>query len=223
VIQHNTVLSFRAGADGGAAFGGIRKRIMGGGRLRRMGSDYLAYALMDSVVDGYFSALERIGSDIEDFEERALDDGDQEFINDIQKTKRKLLRVRRAIWPIRDSLAIIHRLENPLIGDGMEPFLKDLYENAIQAAETLEVYRELLSGVMEVNLSVVSNRMNRVMKVLTIISTVFIPLTFIVGVYGMNFTFMPELNVPFAYPLVWLVMLIIAGGMLLFFKRRDWF
>jgi magnesium transporter len=223
VVQRGTVLSFRAGS-GGDPFEGIRKRILGNGtRLRRMGAGYLAYALMDAVVDEYFSVLEHIGAEMEDFEERALDDGDSEFINDIQKIKRKLLRVRRAVWPLRDSLSLMLRLDNPLLPDDMDPFYRDLYENVIQAAETLEVYRELVSGVMEVNLSAVSNRMNKVMKVLTIISTVFIPLTFVVGVYGMNFQYMPELGYRYAYPVTWIVMLLIAGGMLLFFRKRDWF
>jgi magnesium transporter len=223
VIGENTVLSFHTG-DSGDPFEQIRRRISGNsGRTRRAGTDYLAWALMDSVVDEYFSVLEKLGSVLEDFEDRAVDEGDRAFTGDLQQTKRKLLRVRRAIWPLRESLSLIIRLDNPLLGSELAPFFRDLYENLMQAAETLEVYRELVSGLMEVNLNAVSNRMNKVMKVLTVISTVFIPLTFIAGVYGMNFRFMPELEMRYAYPVTWGVMAAIAGGMLIVFKKKDWF
>jgi magnesium transporter len=187
-----------------------------------MGTDYLAYALMDSVVDAYFLALDSLGTGLEEFEERAIDENDLSFIPDLQRAKQNLLRVRRVIWPLRESLSGLLRLDSKLIHDELTPFLKDLHDNIIQAVETVENYRDLIAGVTEVNLSSISNRMNRVMKVLTIISTIFIPLTFIVGVYGMNFTHMPELNLPYAYPLTWVVMGLIAGGMLFFFKRRRW-
>jgi magnesium transporter len=152
-----------------------------------------------------------------------MNDSDNAFIPDIQAVKQQLLHVRRIIWPLRESLSLLLKLESPLLSDELEPFFKDLYENVIQAAETLETYRELVSGVMEVNLSAVSARLNKVMKVLTIISTLFIPLTFVVGVYGMNFRFMPELEYRYAYPITWGIMLVIAVGMLIFFKRRGWF
>jgi magnesium transporter len=222
VIRENTVISFQS--IPGDSFDGIRKRIMNNaGRIRRLGTDYLAYTLLDSVVDEYFLVLDALGDTIERFEERAVDDGDRNFIPDIQSTKQKLLHIRRAIWPLRESLSLLLKLESPLLSGDLLPFYKDLQENTIQAAETVETYRELMAGVMEVNLSVMSNRMNNVMKVLTIISTLFIPLTFIVGVYGMNFAYMPELRHPYAYPIVWGLMILIALGMLLFFKRRRWF
>jgi magnesium transporter len=222
VITENTVLSFQELP--GDSFDGIRKRILNnGGRVRKMGADYLAYVLMDSVVDAYFLTLDTLGAGIEDFEDRAMDDSDASLIPDIQKIKQKLLRVRRAIWPLRESLALLFRLESPLISTELNPFLKDLHENVIQAAETVESCRELVSGVMEVNLSAMSNRMNKVMKVLTIISTLFIPLTFIVGVYGMNFAHMPELEYRYAYPIVWGIMGLVALVMIIFFKRRKWF
>ncbi|MDR0710070.1 MAG: magnesium/cobalt transporter CorA [Spirochaetaceae bacterium] len=208
----------------GDSFEGIRRRILSsGGRIRKLGADYLAYVLMDSIVDEYFSVLEHIGVNIEDFEDRAMNDSDNTFIPDIQAVKQQLLHVRRIIWPLRESLSLLLKLESPLLSGELEPFFKDLYENVIQAAETLETYRELVSGVMEVNLSAVSAHLNKVMKVLTIISTLFIPLTFVVGVYGMNFRFMPELEYRYAYPITWGVMIVIAIGMLIFFKRRDWF
>ena len=221
VVTNDTVLTFQE--KPGDYFDGIRKRILNNaGRIRRMGADYLAYAIIDAVVDEYFIILDSLGSDIEEFEDRAVDEKDEAFIDDIQDIKQKLLKVRRVIWPLRESLSLLMHLDSKRMGTELEPFLKDLYDHIIQAAETVETYRELVAGIMEVNLSAASNRLNKVMKVLTIISTIFIPLTFIVGVYGMNFHFMPELEKPWAYPVVWGFMAAIALGMILFFKRRKW-
>jgi magnesium transporter len=221
VVTDDTVISFQEKT--GDYFDGIRRRILNNaGRIRRMGADYLAYRIMDAVVDEYFVILDGLGSGIEDFEDRAIDAGDRNFIRDIQKVKQDLLRVRRVVWPLRESLSVLMRMESKRIGDGLEPVLKDLHDNIIQAAETVESYRELIAGVMEINLSSMSNRMNNVMKVLTIISTIFIPLPFIVGVYGMNFAHMPELDYPYAYPIVMGLMALVAIGMIVFFKRRHW-
>ncbi|MDR1238489.1 MAG: magnesium/cobalt transporter CorA [Treponema sp.] len=221
VLTMDTVITFQERP--GDYFDGIRKRILNNaGRIRRMGADYLAYLLIDAVVDKYFTVLDSLGSGIEEFEDRAIDEKDETLIQDIQKFKQDLLRVRRAVWPLRESLSFLMHLDSPWMGEELEPFLKDLYDHTVQAAETVETYRELMAGVMEVNLSAVSNRMNKVMKVLTIISTIFIPLTFIVGVYGMNFRFMPELEISWAYPAAWGLMTLIALGMLIFFKRRRW-
>ncbi|MDR1971300.1 MAG: magnesium/cobalt transporter CorA [Treponema sp.] len=221
VVTENTVLSFQE--KPGDHFDGIRKRILNNaGRIRRMGSAYLAWAIMDAVVDAYSVFLDSIGNGIEEFEERAMDDKDRHIIPDIQKIKQDLIRMRRAVWPLRESVQAITRLDSELIGPELIPFFTDLHGNIIQAADSVETYRELIAGVIEVNLSAVSNRMNSVMKVLTIISTIFIPLTFIVGVYGMNFKYMPELDQPLAYPVTWAVMILIALGMLLFFKLRRW-
>ncbi|MDR2634059.1 MAG: magnesium/cobalt transporter CorA [Treponema sp.] len=221
ILTQDTVITFQERP--GDLFKGIRRRILDNiGRIRRMGADYLAYGILDSVVDEYFLALDSLGKRVEDFEERALDENDVSLIADLQKIKQTLIRIRRIIWPLRESLTSLVHLDSTLINLELEPFLKDLQDNVIQVVETLETYRDLLTGVMEVNLSALSNRMNKVMKVLTIISTIFIPLTFIVGVYGMNFAYMPELNFPYAYPITWGVMVLIAAGMLWFFKRRHW-
>jgi magnesium transporter len=221
VITYDTVITFLEKDSG--YFNGIRKRIINNaGRLRHMGADFLAYAIIDTVVDGYFVSIDKAGLEIELFEDRALDDKDDTFIQDVQEFKRKLLKMRRIVRPLRESLSLLMRFESKLISDGMDPFLKDLYEHLIQVAETVDTNRELLSGILEVNMTVASNRLNKVMKVLTIISTIFIPLTFIVGVYGMNFDFMPELRFAPAYFIVWGIMAAIALGMLLFFKRRKW-
>ncbi|MDR1374846.1 MAG: magnesium/cobalt transporter CorA [Treponema sp.] len=207
----------------GDSFDGIRRRILSNmGRVRRMGADYLAYAIMDSIVDNYFLVLDTLGAGIEEFEDRAIDESDNAFIADIQKAKQNFFLIRRAVWPLRESLSFLVHLDAPLISGELEPFLRDLQGNVIQVAETVESYRELVAGVMEVNLSSVSNRMNKVMKVLTIISTIFIPLTFIAGIYGMNFSYMPELGARYGYFITLGVMLLIAGGMVLFFKKRRW-
>jgi magnesium transporter len=177
---------------------------------------------MDSVVDRYFLALDTLGAGIEDFEERAVDDKDRAFIADVQATKQRLHHIRRAVWPLREGLSVLLRTESAFIREELNPFLKDLQDNVIQAAETLESYREAVSGIMEVHLSAASNHLNKVMKVLTIISTIFIPLTFIVGVYGMNFANMPEIPTAYGYFVVWGLMILIAIGMILFFKKRGW-
>jgi magnesium transporter len=221
VLTKNTVITFQETA--GDSFDGIRRRILHNlGRVRKQGADYLAYSLLDSVVDRYFLVLDTLGTALEDFEGRAVDDKDKAFITDLQQTKQRLHHARRAIWPLRESLSLLIRTESAFIKDELSPFLKDLQDNVIQASETVESYREAISGIMEVHLSAASNRLNKVMKVLTIISTIFIPLTFIVGVYGMNFTHMPELASPYGYPIVWGIMILIALGMIAFFKKRNW-
>jgi magnesium transporter len=221
VITKDMVLTFHD--QRGTHFDGVRKRIINNaGRVRHMGADYLAYALIDAVVDEYFISIDSLGAEIESFEDRALDENDDVFVCDIQEIKRSLLKMRRAVWPLRESLSMLMRFESKLISDELDPFLKDLYDHIIQAAESVDTYRELIAGIMEINMTMASTRLNKVIKVLTIISTIFIPLTFIVGVYGMNFDFMPELGFTPAYFIVWGVMIIIALGMLLFFKRRKW-
>ncbi|MDR2094137.1 MAG: magnesium/cobalt transporter CorA [Treponema sp.] len=221
ILMENTVITFQE--IPGDSFDGIRKRILNnGGRIRRMGVCYLIWALLDSVVDEYFICLDQVSNEIEKFEERSTDDKDTQFIPDLQKIKQYLNRIRRIIWPLRESLNILMHMDTPLIDSALAPFLKDVHDNALQATESVDNCRELISGMMDVNLSAVSVRMNNVMKVLTIISTIFIPLTFIVGVYGMNFAHMPELASPYGYPITWAVMIVVAIGMLLFFKRRHW-
>jgi magnesium transporter len=221
VIAKDMVLTFHDQAVN--QFDGIKKRIINNaGRVRHMGADYLAYALIDSVVDEHLVNIDSLSLDIEAFEDRALAENDDSFIYDIQELKRKLLKMRRAVWPLRECLSLMMRLESRFLSDDLDPFLKDLYDHAIQATETIDTNRELIAGIMEINMTMASNRLNKVIKVLTIISTIFIPLTFIVGVYGMNFQFMPELDFAPAYFIVWGIMLSIAIGMLLFFKRRKW-
>jgi magnesium transporter len=221
IVKENTVLTFQE--KPGDSFDGVRKRIKNdAGRIRRSGTDYLAYALMDAVVDEYYLALDLVGNEIEGLEDRAENENDPGFLPDIQKIRQSLFTLRRSIWPLRECVSHLRHSDSNLMQDDLNPFLQDLHDHVVQAAETVDSYRELVAGVMEVNLSTVSNRMNKIMKVLTIISTIFIPLTFIAGVYGMNFKDMPELSSSYGYPITWGIMLLIAGAMLVFFKRRGW-
>ena len=208
----------------GHRFDGIRKRIledMGG--IRKMGTDYLAYAIIDAVVDEYFLTINQLEEDIEDFEDRATKTSDETFIEKIQDTRKYLLQIRRAITPLKANIIAINRNELFFQNDELRPFLQDLDENLHNAIIQVENHREWLTNIMDVNISVLSYQMNKVMKVLAIISTIFIPLTFIAGVYGMNFQHMPETQSVLGYPLVMCGMGILAGIMVIYFKIRRWF
>jgi magnesium transporter len=221
ILTADTVITFQQSND--RLFDSIGERIINNtGRIRRTGLAYLVYAVMNAVLDRYFSELDRMGAAVELLEDRALDENEHTLLADVQREKQALLHLRRVIRPLREGLTLIARLDSDLIGEPLAPFFKDLLDSVTQVFDTVELLRELLVGVMEVHLASMSNRMNKIMKVLTIIATIFIPLTFIAGVYGMNFSNMPELAYPYAYPLVWAVMILIAAGMLAFFKRRHW-
>ncbi|HEY9641564.1 MAG TPA: magnesium/cobalt transporter CorA [Coleofasciculaceae cyanobacterium] len=210
-------------------FGAVRDRIRTSkGIIRSQGADYLAYSLIDSVVDGFFPVLEAYGESIEDLEDEVVMNPSRQTLEKIHNLKRELLGVRRAIWPQRDAVNSLIRDANPLVSEEVRVYLRDCYDHIAQVLDMVETYRELASSLMDVYLSSVSNKMNEVMKVLTIISTIFIPLTFIAGVYGMNFDptkpgNMPELEQPYAYVVCWIVMIAIALMLILFFKRRGWF
>ena len=219
---NNTLISFQE--IPGDPFDGVRRRILENhGRIRKMGSNYLAYSLIDAVVDEYYFTLAHLEDDIENYEERAIQTSDDTFMSEIQDTKKNLLHIKRTMLPLRDNVLQMSRQHMPLLGDELRPFFQDLWENLNNAIETVENYRDWLSNIMEVNLSVLSYQMNKVMKILAIVSSIFIPLTFIAGVYGMNFQAMPELSVPWAYPAVLCVMGTIAFTMVLFFRKRHWF
>jgi magnesium transporter len=193
------------------------------GHIRTMGPDYLAYTLIDSVVDEYYLALAEMEDDIEDFEDRAIKTTNEIFIAEIQDAKKYLFQIKRAMLPLRENILILSHQIIPKTNDKLKPFLQDLQENLSNAIGMVEDYREWLTNIMDVNLSVLSYQMNKVMKILATVSAIFIPLTFIVGIYGMNFEFMPELAKPWAYPVVLGGMLCIALGMVVFFKIRKWF
>lgn len=222
LFDNNTVLSFQE-VHGGDAFDIIRARIRAGkGRVRKMGADYLSYCLIDAVVDFYFVILERIGDRIEVLEEDLIGNPTKATMMQLHSMKREMIFLRKAVWPMRELINNLQRTENKLIKKATRLFLRDLYDHTIRVIDTVETYRDLLSGMMDVYLSSVSNRMNEVMKVLTIISTIFIPVTFVAGVYGMNFKFMPELASPYGYWITWAVMLTIMGSLVYYFKRKKW-
>lgn len=223
VLTANAVVTIQE--TPGDCFGPVRERLRtGAGRLRRMAPGFLAYALIDVIVDNYFSVLEWLGLRLEEYESTSASARDASgFMAGLQDVKSDLNRFRRMIWPVRETVSVLLHTESSLLDETINPFLRDLLENTIQVIEALESYREIASGIQEVYLSSVSNRMNEVMKVLTVISTIFMPLTFIAGVYGMNFRHMPELEHPLAYPVVIGLMLLIAVGMVVFFKRKKWF
>lgn len=222
VLMEGLVISFQE-VHGGDAFDMIRNRLrQGKGRIRKMAADYLAYALLDAVVDCYFSILEHFGDKIELLEEEVMDDPDKDMLKRLHHMKREMIFLRKAVWPMRELINNLERSETELIQRSTDIYLRDLHDHAIRVIDTVETFRDLLSGMMDIYLSSVSNRMNEVMKVLTIITTLFVPVTFIVGVYGMNFEFMPELHSKWGYPITWFVIIITIGVLLYYFRRKKW-
>ena len=222
ILGNNYVISFQERE--GDVFGYVRERIRNAkGRIRSMKADFLAYALMDAAVDHYFLAVERIGDRIEDMDDHIMSHPKPGDIQNVHHLKREILKFRKAVWPLREEVGALEKSETALIRPETRVFLRDLYDHIIQIIDMVETFRDILGGIHDTYLSSVSNRMNEIMKVLTIISTIFIPMTFIAGVYGMNFEHMPELKWPFGYYLTWGVMLMIAFSLLYFFKRRKWF
>jgi magnesium transporter len=214
----------------GDVFDPVRRRLRApAGQMRRRGTDYFAYALIDAALDAYFPLLEHYGEYVEALEIDVLENPDHRHSGRIHDLKRDLLTLRRAIWPQREMLAALARDETPFISDATRIYLRDAYDHAIQLMDMLETYREIASGLVDIQLTSVSNRMNEIMKVLTVIATIFIPLTFIVGVYGMNFDptkspyNMPEIEWRYGYIAIWLVMLATAGGLSAWFWRKGWF
>jgi magnesium transporter len=221
ILGPNYVISFQEVPED--PFDSVRERLrQSKGRIRRMGSDYLAYALIDAIVDHYFSILESLGDQIEGMSTKAVNDPTPETLRDIQDLKRTLNHLRRTIWPLREVVNALNRGESELVSESTGVYLRDVYDHTIQVVEMVETFRDIASGMFDTYLSGVSNRMNEVMKVLTIIATIFIPVTFVAGVYGMNFQRMPELSQPWGYPAALCVMLVIAVGMLFYFRRKRW-
>jgi len=221
IVGPNFVFSFQE--NEGDVFDPVRERLRNGkGRIRKMGADYLAYSLLDAVVDYYFVILEKLGERIEFLEEGLVTDPQTQTLREIQTLKREMLFLRKALWPLREVVGALERGESPLFQKTTEVYLKDVYDHTIQVIDTIETFRDMLSGMLDIYLSSISNRLNAVMKVLTIIATVFMPLTFLAGVYGMNFKHMPELEWRWGYPLLWAVMIGIGGFMLLYFKKKKW-
>jgi magnesium transporter len=221
ILSSKFVISFQESE--GDVFDPIRERIRTDrGRIRKMGVDYLAYSLIDAIVDNYFVVLEKIGERIEDIEDELVKNPTPEVLHTIHRLKRELIFLRKSVWPLREVISRLERWESPLIDKSIDIYLRDVYDHTIQVIDALETFRDMLSGMLDIYLSSISNRMNEVMKVLTIIATIFIPLTLVVGIYGMNFRYMPELDWVWSYPMVYMIMLAISAVMLVYFRRKKW-
>jgi magnesium transporter len=221
ILGQRFVISFQE--KDGDVFEQVRTRIRNGrGNIRKGGNDYLTYALIDAIVDNYFVVLERIGDRISEIEEKLLEPPTPQIVHTIQELKRELLVLRRSVWPLREVLTRFNSNESKLIKKQTEVFVRDVYDHTIEVIDTVEIFRDVVSGMFEIYLSSLSNRMNQIMKVLTVISTIFIPLTFLAGVYGTNFRNLPELEWTYGYFIMWGVMVVIALGMLFYFKRKKW-
>lgn len=221
ILRPNALLSFQE--KEGDDFAAVKERLQAGkGRLRKMGADYLAYTLLDIVVDQYFAVLEKLGERVEVLEGKLLTDPSAATLQKIQNLKKEMLLLRKWVWPLREVISSLERGEFPGIQESTRVYLRDVYDHAIQVMDSIEIYRDILSGMLDIYLSSLNNRMNAVMKVLTIIATIFMPLTFLAGVYGMNFKHMPELDWPWGYPLVMLIMAGVALSMLILFRRKKW-
>ena len=221
VLGENFIVSFQE--KQGDVFDPVRERIRKGkGRIRRTGADYLAYVLADAVVDSYFALLEKIGDEVEKLGEELVSNPTPGTLAGIHRLKSEMILLRKSTWPLREVVGGLERTESRLIQEGTVTYLRDVYDHAVQVIDTVETLREMVSGMLDTYLSSMSNRMNEVMKVLTMIATIFIPITFIAGIYGMNFEYMPELKSHWGYFIALSVMAVIGVWMVIHFKRRKW-
>lgn len=215
------VITFREQSD--EQFAGIKQRLQSPkGRIRSLGPDYLAYAIVDLVVDHYFVLADTLEDAIENIELKLMTKPQTHLFATIQMLKRELVFIRKAITPIREVLLAIQRSESPLIQERSQPYFRDVFDHSLRVIDILDSYRDLMNGMLDIYLTSVSNRMNEIMKVMTVFATIFIPLTFLVGVYGMNFDHMPELHWKWAYPVLWCLFFCIPAGLLTFFKKKGW-
>ncbi|MGE5855523.1 MAG: magnesium/cobalt transporter CorA [Syntrophaceae bacterium] len=221
VFNDDFVLSFQESESGISK--PVRERIRNGlGRIRARGTDYLVYTLMDAVVDHYFVVMEQMGEKIDGLEDDVVANPRRETLRAVRQLRDEILLMRRSVWPLREVISLLERAESPLVDKTTAIYFRDVYEHTIQVMDTVDTYRDILSGMFDIYLSSSSNRLNEVMKMLTIIATVFMPLTFLAGVYGMNFEHMPELKWYYGYFMLWGVMIAIALTMLAYFRRRKW-
>jgi magnesium transporter len=221
VLGPHYLLSFYAGD--GDIYAPIRERLLQAkGRIRKLGADYLAYALIDLVVDNYFVELEKFGDQMESLEDAVVANPSPQTLRDVHRFKNDMIMLRKSLWPLREVIARLERRESPLIGENLGNYFRDVYDHTIIAIDTVETYRDILSGMLDIYLSSMSNRLNSIMKVLTIIATIFMPLTFITSLYGMNFKHMPELQWEYGYFMVLGMVVVIAVSMLEYFRRKQW-
>jgi magnesium transporter len=222
VLGPHYVISFQEKV--GDVFEPLRERLRKGkGRIRKGGPDYLLYALIDAIVDNYFVVLENIAEEIESLEDRIMIDPTTDLLQTIHNLKRELIFLRKSVWPLREAVSALERGDSGLVQEKTAIYLRNVYDHTIQIVDTIETFRDMVSGMLDVYLSSVSNRMNEVMKVLTIIATIFIPITFLAGIYGMNFKNMPELEWAWGYPLLWCIILVVGLIMVLYFRKKKWF
>ncbi|MDN3723474.1 magnesium/cobalt transporter CorA [Aequorivita sp. SDUM287046] len=222
VMGKDYVLTFQEAE--GDVFGDLRERLEHGkGRIRGAGSDYLMFAILDAVVDNYFTVIEFLSNKVEILEDKLFDDkGDPNIAEEIQELKKEILQIRKAVVPLREVINRLEKLEIPLIEERTNKYIRDLYDHIIQVNDSVEIYREMIWSLMDMYMTTISNKMNEVMKVLTIMASIFIPLTFMAGIYGMNFEFMPELHLRYGYYYFWGAMIVVFFGMLWYFKRKKW-
>ncbi|MGC9514187.1 magnesium/cobalt transporter CorA [Methanocrinis sp.] len=221
IVGRSFVVSFQE--TEGDVFDSVRDRIRKSkGKIRRKGADYLAYALIDAIVDNYFLILEGVGEDLEALEDELVTKPTSDTSQQIHDMKRDMIFLRKSVWPLREVISRLSRGESEIFEESTAIYLRDVYDHTVQVIEAIETFRDILSGMLEIYLSSISNRMNEVMKVLTIIATIFIPLTLVAGIYGMNFEYMPELRWRWGYPAVLLFMLVAGLVMLLYFRRKGW-
>ena len=221
ILGPNYVVSFQE--KEGDVFNPVRERIRKGkGKVRKMGASYLAYTLIDAIIDHYFVLLEGTGDKIEEIEEELVTEPVTKTLQAIHDLKREMIYLRKSVWPLREAINGLQKTESTLIEESVGLYLRDVYDHTIQVIDTIESYRDMISGMLDIYLSSISNKMNEVMKVLTIIATIFIPLTFIAGIYGMNFVYIPELQLRWGYFAALFVMAVVAILMLFYFRKKKW-
>ena len=221
ILGPHYLLSFYAGGDD--IYAPVRERLLQAkGRIRKLGADYLAYSLIDLVVDNYFVELEKFGDQVESLEDEVVANPSPQTLRDVHRFKNDMIMLRKSLWPLREVIARLERRESPLISEALGNYFRDVYDHTIIAIDTVETYRDILSGMLDIYLSSMSNRLNSIMKVLTIIATIFMPLTFITSLYGMNFKNMPELQWEYGYFMVLGAVVVIALSMLEYFRRKRW-
>jgi magnesium transporter len=222
ILGPGHIFTFQEGIQGDV-FDEVRNRIRNGkGKIRGMGADYLAYALIDAIVDNYFSVLENLGERIVDLEEMLTALPDRSTLQMINGIKKEIIFLRKAVWPLREAISFLERGDSQLLSDTTRVYFRDVYDHTVQVIDTVETYRDLLSGMFDLYLSSISNRTNEIMKFLTVIGTIFMPLTFLVGVYGMNFKHLPELEWRNGYFMLWGFMLALSITMVIYFRRKRW-
>jgi len=222
VLSKRYVISFQEN-EWSDDFAAVKERIIKWKwKIRKMKSDYLIYSIVDSIVDQYFVVLEDIEEKTEDLQDELMTNPTPKTLPKIQNLKQELILLRKSIRPVREIISSLQKSDSDLIDEELQKYLRDVYDHTIQIIDTIETFRDIIAGSLDIYLSSISNKMNEIMKVLTIIGTIFIPLTFIVWVYGMNFKYMPEINMKFAYPMLWVIMISIVGGMIRYFKKKKW-